>query len=406
MSWFYWALPAVLFLYGVFQRVAPSVLVSDLMREFVISGATIGNISAFYYYAYASVQVPAGLLIDRYGPRCTLGAAALLCAIGTHIFCSADSSFDLFFGRLLIGLGAGFSFVGTLKVIGIWFSPFQFSYLSGLTMALGMVGGVLGQAPLATLVSQFGWRYIMNAAGFLILALSLVILIFMKNPGSENSANNFKRGIWDNLILVIFTPQIWIIAVTGGGMAAIITAFVGLWGVPFLMEAKQISKPMAAALISFVLLGSAIGAPLAGWVADHIRRCKPVILIGTSLMLFNLSLIIFIDLTVSVGFYILLFFLGLTLGCVIVIYTVARQHSPSGAEGTTISFVNMIAMSSGGLFQPLIGWLLDLKWNGELLSGYRIYTIEGYREAFIPLVVISLCAIIFGALIDERRPEH
>lgn len=72
LPWFMWSLGALFFCYGFFQRVVPSVMISDLMRDFGVGAAILGNLSAFYFYAYAAMQLPVGVLVDNWGPRRTL----------------------------------------------------------------------------------------------------------------------------------------------------------------------------------------------------------------------------------------------------------------------------------------------------------------------------------------------
>ena len=373
------------------------------MRNFEIGGATIGNISAIYYYTYAGVQVPAGLLLDRFQPKLILGGAATICAIGSYVFAYAGSIFELYIGRLLIGLGAGFAFVGALKIAAIWFPPRQFSYVTGLTFSLGLVGGLLGQAPLAILTSQFGWRFTMGISTIIILALAFLIIGFIPAKNMDMGKNPKGFTVWKNLRLILQTPPIWVLAVSGGGMAAIITSFTGLWAVPFFIQVKEVSSSAAAGLASIVFVGTIIGAPLAGFFSDRIKKKKPVILFAAWLVLIDLVLIIYVNFFVQLGFYILLLILGLGLGCVIIIYAIARTYSPPGAEGTTMAFVNMLVISLGAIFQPIVGWLLDLNWNGDMLDGVRIYSLEAYFVAFSSLVLVSFATLLCALIIREPK---
>jgi MFS family permease len=149
LPWFMWSLGALFFCYAFFQRVAPSVLVSDLMRDFGVGAAVLGNLSAFYFYAYAGMQLPLGVLVDNWGPRRILAGGALVCGLGTLMFATADTLGPAYLGRLLIGAGAGFAFVATMKLAGTWFPPRRFALMSGLTGMMGMAGAVAGQAPMA-----------------------------------------------------------------------------------------------------------------------------------------------------------------------------------------------------------------------------------------------------------------
>ena len=118
------------------------------MRDVGVGAAVLGNLSAFYFYAYASLQIPVGMAVDRWGPRRVLTAAAAFCALGSLCFALSDTLGFLYLGRLMIGVGAAFGFVGALTLAGRWFAPQLFALVSGLTMMFGMSGGILGQAPL------------------------------------------------------------------------------------------------------------------------------------------------------------------------------------------------------------------------------------------------------------------
>src|SRR5262245_23753461 len=153
-----WLTGAVFFFYAWVLRVAPSVMVEELMRDFTVGAAVLGHLSAAYFYGYAGMQVPVGLLLDRFGPRRLMTVAALACAAGCVLFALSSSLAAATAGRLLIGASAAFSLVGSMAVAGQWFAASQFAILSGLSMALGMAGGVFGQAPLRLAVEASDWR--------------------------------------------------------------------------------------------------------------------------------------------------------------------------------------------------------------------------------------------------------
>ena len=143
-----WSTGAMFFFYAWVLRVAPSVMVEELMREFAVGAGVLGHLSAAYFYGYAGMQIPVGLLLDRFGPRRLMTVAALACAGGCILFAVSDTLTAATVGRFLIGACAAFSLVGAMAIAGQWF-PAHFAILSGLAMAAGMTGGMVGQAPLA-----------------------------------------------------------------------------------------------------------------------------------------------------------------------------------------------------------------------------------------------------------------
>src|SRR5215475_11719399 len=171
---FGWLTGALFFLYAWVLRVAPSVMVEELMRDFAVGAALLGNLSAAYFYGYAGMQIPVGVLLDRFGPRRLITVAALVCAGGCVLFATGTTLATVTAGRFLIGASAAFSLVGSMCIAGQWFSPGRFALFSGLAMAAGMAGGVLGQAPLRLAVEATDWRttMLMLAAGGVALSVA------------------------------------------------------------------------------------------------------------------------------------------------------------------------------------------------------------------------------------------
>ncbi len=122
-SWTVWGLGATLYLMGFYQRVAPAVMTSELMESFAIGAAGLGNLSGFYFYSYVAMQVPTGILADRWGPRRLLSLGALVAGAGSLIFAMAPSFAWAGVGRLLIGGSVAVAFVGMLKLAAHWFAP-------------------------------------------------------------------------------------------------------------------------------------------------------------------------------------------------------------------------------------------------------------------------------------------
>ena len=180
-------LGTLFFSYAFVQRVSPSVMTSELMSEFAVGGAALGSLSAFYFYAYASIQLPVGILTDHFGPRKLMSFAAALCALASVGLALSDSVLTASIGRALIGGTVAFGFVGTMAIAGYWFKPSQYALLAGLLQTMGMSGGIFGQAPLRQMVEATGWRGTINILALvaLILALLLFFLVPQRSSGSR-----------------------------------------------------------------------------------------------------------------------------------------------------------------------------------------------------------------------------
>ncbi|WP_366555318.1 MFS transporter [Aquibaculum sediminis] len=408
LPWLIWSLGALFFCYGFFQRMAPSVIIDPLMRDFAVGAAVLGNLSAIYFYAYAGLQIPVGLLADAWGPRRLLTAGALCCGAGSLLFALAPDLNIAYLGRLLVGVGAAASFVGTLKLATNWFPASRFAQLTGMTMAAGMLGGVGGQVPLAAAVEWFGWRSTLAAAaaGGLILAVLLWTIVRDRKPDAP--APRFTGGAAPRggLRLVLRMPQQWLLAFLGGAMTAPMLAFAGLWGVAWLMQIHGMTRPEAASHTSLLLIGWAIGSPLAGALADRIGRRLPILRAGALIGLCCLMLLLYVPGLPSPIFLALFLIAGIGLSATAVTFAVAREITPTHAVGAAYGLLNGAVVGGGALFQPLLGLLLDLQWDGRMVEGAPIYSARAFDLAFLSLAVFLLLALLASLLLSETRGKR
>ncbi len=390
-----WLVAALFFFYAFLQRVSPSVMVEELMREFAVGAAVLGHLSAFYFYAYAGLQIPIGVLMDRVGPRRLTTAAAALCALGSLIFALADSVAMASLGRLLVGAGAAFSWVGALTVITQWLPPQRFALMGGLTQAVGMLGAIFGQAPLALAVGSLGWRASVMALAVLAIVFTVALwLVIRDRPHAATSS----IGIGEGLRHVAGNKQTWLNALFGLTMTGPMLAFAGLWGVPWLTTVHGMERTTAAATLSLMFVGWAIGSPLLGGLSDHWRRRKPVMVCASALAGLALAAVFYLPGLPLPLMAALIFAHGFGASCMVLAFASAREHNPDGLSSSTYGFINTAVIGSGALFQPLLGLLLDINWDGSLVAGTRVYGEAAYRLAFAVLpagcMVGSLAALI------------
>lgn len=398
IAWLIWALGAAFYAYGFFQRVAPSAMTEELMRDFAVGATALGNLSAVYFYAYASLQIPAGIALDRWGPRWILMGAAVLGALGSALFAFAEGLGFAALGRLCVGAGVAVAYIGSLKLAALWLPPDRYALLAGLLIPFGMVGAVSGQAPLGALVETAGWRGPMfGGAAFSALLALLFWLVPLLGPAklgrvraepaapAGSSLARLKRAAR--------APQIWVVAVVSAGLTAPILAFAGLWGVPYLVQAYGIDRSAAGAATSAMLLGWAAGAPLAGWASDRIARRKAPMILGTAILLAGWLGFILWPAPPLGAIYPLFAAIGVASGVGILGFAIVRDRVGVEASGSASAIVNTCIMGSGALVQLLLGALLDLGWEGRIESGVRIYSLEDYRSALLVLPALAGLAL-------------
>jgi sugar phosphate permease len=407
MSWLMWGLVAGFYLFGFFQRVAPAVMVDELMREFHIGGAILGNLSATYFYSYTVMQIPCGLLADGIGPRRLSAAAALLAGVGTLMFGLADHLWMAYAGRLLVGASVGVAFVTCMKLAGHWFPPSRFATVTGVALMLGMFGGVLAGVPLSEAILAFGWRASMVASAAFTFALAAAIWAVVRDDPRERGFESFvhasvvEKGSLPPLRalrLVTARRETWLLLAAGGLSAAPALVFAGLWGVPYLTQVYGIDRSHAAALTSTMLIAWAIGGPTLGAMSDRLGRRKLPYLTANVASATLWGIFLFWGGIPRILLYPLFAAIGFTSGALIIGFAHSREANHPGAAGAVGGVVNIGPLGFAAVMQPLLGAILDRHWDGLLVNGARVYHADAYSSAFTWLFVsscLSVAAVYF-----------
>ncbi len=395
------ALGALFFGYAFVQRVSPSVMTNELMREFAVGGAALGSLSAFYFYAYASIQLPVGMLTDRFGPRKLMSFAAALCMFASIGFAFSDSLVTASIGRALIGGTVAFAFVGTLAIAGYWFKPSQYALLAGLLQSVGMFGAIFGQAPLRQLVEGIGWRGTMYLLAAVALLLALLLFVLVPMRSAQQKQKQPTAGVLKGLGAVSSNPQTWICALSGFGMAGTMLGFGGLWGVPWLSSAYGYSTTEAAGITSMIFVGWALFSPLLGWLSDRIGRRNIIVVTGAIVSLLAFAMVVHQTPQNTVLLMMLIFIVGAGGSAMTVSFGSVKELNDLNYSSTALGLMNMCVVGAGAVMQPLIGWLLDINWDGNLVEGARVYSQDNYVFALSSLLVVN--ALALGAALVLRE---
>lgn len=373
------------FFYAWVLRVSPSVMVSELMRDFAVGGAILGNLSAFYFYGYSTMQVPVGVLMDRFGPRRLLTISALACTGGCLLFAASGEAMSASLSRLVIGAGAAFGLVGAMTIAGQWFPTHRFALLSGLAIMMGMIGGVFGQAPARLAVEALGWRQTMIAFSVGGLVLAVAAWSFVRDKPVASGVH--QRSVWRSLGAVFRNRQVWLNAIAGIGTTAPLLGFAGLWGVPYFATRYDIDRAAAAGMTSLLLIGLAIGSPFFGWLSDRMQRRRLPLIFGLLTCLLAFAALVYLpDVPIGIATPLALV-CGFGAASQITCFAAARESSPSALSGTTLGITNGLVTSAGAVFQPLIGSLLDMGWTGEIEGGARVYDLATYQFALLAVTI-------------------
>jgi len=409
LGWIMWGLVATLYLIGFFQRMAPAVMVSELMAEFNLGGALMGNLAATYFYAYAAMQIPTGLLADAIGPRRLSTIACTIAAIGILVFGLATNIWMAYLGRLLIGGSVAVAFVTCMKLAGHWFTTNRFATVTGVSLLVGNAGGVLAGVPLAQAVAAFGWRSAMVICGLMTFAVAVAIWLYVRDDPTQKGYRSHAHATvlahgslpaGQALKMVAARRDTWLLSFAGGLSASPVLVFAGLCGVPFLTQVYGLDRSHAAAMTSTMLVAWAVGGPLAGAFSDRLGKRKlPYLLVNISAAaLWGLFLISRLP---SGLLYALFAAIGLTSGGVIIGFAYSREANHPGASGAVGGIVNMGVLGTASILQPILGYILDRHWDGTLLADARVYDANAYSAAFFWFFACAAASVLMVALTRE-----
>jgi len=405
MSWTIWGWGAALYLVGFFLRVTPAVMTAELMQTFDISATALGNLSAFYFYSYVAMQIPTGILADIWGPRRLLTTGAFIAGTGILMFAVAPSILWAYLGRFLIGGSVAVAFVGTLKLAGEWFPTRYFSTVSGVALFCGILGAVFAGTPLRLSVIAFGWRNTMLFSAVVTFVICAGIWLMVRDHPAEKGYKGFydiavstgknpRKQILSGIVEVLRYPNTWLLFVIPGGLVGCVLTFGGLWGVPYLSTQHGLPTTQAAGLNSAMLVAWAVGGPIFGGISDRIGRRKPLYILGCMLAVFGWAIILFMPSLPLPLLVLSLLIAGFASGCIIISFVFAKESVPPHLAGTVNGVINMGMMLGPTLLQPVVGWMLDRSWNGDLVDGIRIYNITAYHAGFRLMIAWAILSIV------------
>jgi MFS family permease len=403
-----WTPPALLFFVAFFHRPAPGVVARELMQAFDATGALVGLLSATYFYAYAGLMLPAGVLIDTLGERRVVSTGGAVMGVGAVVMAAAPAEGMLFAGRFVVGLGAAVTFVGALKIAADWFPPARFGTLSALTASVGLLGSLAATAPLAWLVALAGWRGAFYAVGLATLALAALCAWVVRDrpaaAGAPAAPPPGLRAVLRGTAAVLGNRHTWppflaffcLYAATGNLM---------LWSVPFLRDVYGFSTPAAAAWAAAPSLALVGAAPLTGYLSDRVlgrRRLPYTVMTGAQFALWALF-VATLGRVPPGAVWGLLFLMGAVGAAFVLTWPIGREVNDPDLSGVAVAVVNLGGFLGAALTQGALGTLLDARWAGAMAGGARVYPVEAYRVAFGACAALILAAVVLTLLMEETR---
>ena len=392
-------LAASFYIYEFFLRVMPSAMSAELMHYFNITAQGLGIVAALFFYGYTPLQIPAGILIDRFGPRKLLTIGAMIAAICSLLFASTDQVVFAGLSRLFIGIGSSVAYIATLVLATRWFASKHFAFIAGFVQLLGCLGAILGLAPVAALSQYLGWQYTFYIAGGVGILLTLLFWVGIKDyPTHQLSSQNYHKhnNEWQNLKCLLRKPYTWWVGLSAFTFWAPVSIFAELWGVPALTVLYHVNNVIASSMISLFWLGIAVFSPLVGWWSDKIHSRRIPLIIASIVGIICSFIIVYSPDANLCLISIILFIYGFAAASQALTFAVVQDNTPYRLAGTAVGINNTAVVFGGVLLQPLIGFILHALWSGRTLLNLPVYTISNYRVA---LSILPLCSIL-GLMIN------
>ncbi|UAL53740.1 MULTISPECIES: MFS transporter [Metabacillus] len=400
----------VLFAYFliVSQRTAPGLITDQLMKDFHVSASTIGLMIGIQFLAYAGLQIPVGLLADRYGPNRFLIIGTLLTGLGSLLYSLAPNEYVLIFSRFLVGTGDAAIFVNLVLILSQWFKAKEFVSLLGVVAMVASLGSLSATVPFSLWISFAGWRLPFLSIGIILVVSAFLLFtvlisrpkrIFKDDSKARKSPIKNRESAWIILRRMFSTRQAWATFLCHFGVVGTYVGFIGSWGVPYGIDVFGLSRSEASQLIMYGLFGAIIGGPLISWITSRLDSIKKIYTLIHLIVLFSWSGLFLAGVKPPfIMIVVLLFIIGFGNGASSLTFAVVRESFPMEQVGVVSGFANMGGFLSAVLLPSVFGNVLDLYPQDSINVGYHY--------GFIIPVLFSLMGLFGVMLIKEGKKEE
>jgi len=399
---------SLLFMMAMLFRASTVIISPELISDLDLSIENLGFLGSAFFYAFAVAQLPMGLLLDKFGSRRVMICMNLVGTLGSLLFAGAQGLNSGLLARVLLGTGMSVNMMGSLKLYTIWFKPHQFATITGLTISIASLGGLLATSPFRLLVDLIGWR-----GGFVTLGVVNFILItcfyfWVHDCPSEDGQIDEKTSAdpgyspWRSLRHLFGNLNFWIIALTMGLRDGIFTAIQALWAGPYLIFYLGLPVLLAGNILLFLNIGAIAGAPIGGLLADRVFRSpRRTGLLSLCFLALSILLLALWPGPVYLGLLaVVLFTLGFFAPFASLLFAHIKTTIPADMTGISFTGINFFSAVGGAVFLHALGYLLDQGSSGEAVSGGG-----NYQGAFLICFMAILVAFFLYVFSREPKPD-
>ena len=407
-----WAIFAVLtigYFFVYFHRISVSVVGQDIVADV---GGSIGLLSSVYYWTYTAMQIPSGLMADRFGPRAASTLFLLIASVGSLITCVGTEFWMIVLGKVMIAAGMAVVYVPLMKLVSVWFPKADFAVLSGIVIAVGNVGAIAATGPLEMLADALGWREVFLVLGLVTLVLALLCAVVIRNHPSERGLPSVESVEGSGAVessaaripvlkglRIVFSGgrRFWTCALAYFLVYGTIMTFQGTWAVTYFNSVYgfvlSASWMVTALGVGKILSTLAIGAMTSRGV---IRSKRRTMICGTSVFAaIWVVIFLFAGEIDSYWFWFAVSFLfGFFGGFMTLSFTQVKEWYPIAVSGTAVSGTNIFLFLGASVCTTVSGFMVGTS-----------YTLENFTALWGLMTLFALIAVVLLALSVEKRPE-
>ncbi|OMH99673.1 MFS transporter [Bradyrhizobium brasilense] len=403
-----WTAVAIAYAIAFLQRVSPQSVSLSFMHDFNTDAAGVAMLASSYFWGYTLMQIPAGLLVDRYGVKRVVLVSMIASSLGSAAFALAPNLLDVFVARLIVACGDALVFTALLKLVAQSFADERFGVMSGISQVSGYVGGVIATTPLAAAVSGFGWR-----ACFLFIAcIGLANLAFAKlalKPDPASHSNKTLKGVVIAARQSLAHVANWGCAMTFASHFAVVTTLSGVWGIPMVAHFFHISPTAAGTPLLAFMIGNALGSIFLGHAADRAAAALDRALIGICVLRMLLIAMLLPPIAQTFGLaYVTVAFTALGLvagGTVPLVLKCVKKLYTADLIGVGASVNTTAAGIFAGISQPIIGFAMLAASNAsgtDAVHNTAAIGDGGYSALIVILLLMSLPGIAGPLLMRSK----
>ena len=409
-KWAIFATMVIAYFFVYFQRISVSVVGSDIVEEV---GGSIGILSTAYFWTYTIMQIPSGLMADRFGPRTACSVFLLIASLGSFITFIGDQFWMMVLGKIMIAAGMAVVYIPLMKLISVWFPKHDFAVLNGIVIAVGNVGAIAASGPLDMLADAIGWRDVFLVLGLVTLALSaLCVFIVRDHPSQrglpsveevENRMNGTpvvessaaKMPVFKGLAVVASGGRrFWCCALAYFLVYGSIMTFQGTWAIKYFDSVYDFAFA-ASWMVTMVGIGKILSTVAIGTLTSRgiLRSKRHTMILGTACFTAVWAVVFLLAGKVdSYWFWFAISFLfGFFGGFMTLSFTQVKEWYPIAISGTAVSGMNIFLFLGASVCTSISSFVIG-----------TTYSLENFSTLWGIMFMFSLVAMVLMVLSKEK----